>query len=133
MPTGLQNSPGLTGSGGVIGAGSTPSTGLVPRKAINYSVRMLFAVNDVPQVSQPVYVPPGTTVYIRAHNGTTTGNSAPCRVALSVGELSLGSTSGDVITPDTEISYPVDNLCQIWAAGTAGDGIIIAIRAGTNQ
>jgi hypothetical protein len=133
MPKGLNNSPGLTGSGGIIGLGSTPNTGLVPRKAINYSMRMIFTASGVPQPSQALRVPANTTVYIRAHNGTPTGNAAPCRVALSAAELSQGSTSGDVITPDTEISYPVDNLCQIWAAGTLGDGIILSIRAGTTQ
>jgi hypothetical protein len=133
MPTGLKNSPGLTGSGGVIGAGAMPRTGLVPRKAINYSVRMIFAVTGVPQVSQAIYVPPGTSVSIRAHNGLPTGNTAPCRVAQSREELLLSATSGDVITPDTSISFPVDNLGQVWAVGTAGDGIILSIQAGTNQ
>lgn len=130
MPTGLTNSPGLTGSGGIIGAGAQPGKPTQPRAAINQSVRMLFATTGVAQVSQPIFVPPNCNVYIRAHNGTAAGNGAPCCVALSREDAQGGpSGRGDVITPDTEISYPVDNVRQIWAAGTAGDGIIISVRA----
>jgi hypothetical protein len=133
MPTGLNNSPqGLTDSGGIIGAGAKPGSGaLIPRSAINQSVRMIFAVTGVAQVSQPVHVPANCNVYIRAHNGTASGNTAPARVALNPEGLALGSSSGDVVTPDTEINYPVDNLAQIWGVGTAGDGLIISIRAST--
>lgn len=127
MPTGLKNSP----ISGIIGAGAKPGWPSQPRGAINQSVRMIFTATGTPQVSQPVFVPPNCNVYVRGHNGTATGNSAPCRVALSPEGLMLSSPAGDVITPDTEINYPVDNLVQIWGVGTAGDGLIISIRAGS--
>lgn len=133
MPTGLKNSPsqGITDQSGIIGSGAKPSFPSLPRAAINQSVKMIFAATGTPQMSQPVHVPAGSTVYIRAHNGAAAGNTAICRVALSREGLVAGSAAGDTLTPDTEINYPVDNLGQIWAVGTQNDGIIISIRAGT--
>jgi hypothetical protein len=129
MPTGLSNSPGLTSSSaaGLIGKDAKIGVPVQPRAAINQTYRMIFAATGVAQVSQNIFVPPNCNVYIRAHNGQAAGNTAPCTVAIT--REALGTNQGDVITPDTEISYPVDNLHQIWAQGTLGDGIIISIRA----
>lgn len=126
MPTGLTNSPGIIGGESLSKPAPTQ-----PRGAINQWQRVIFAVSGVPQVAQPVFVPPNCLVYIRAHNGTLAGNQHVCRVATNPQALSGGiaGTGGNAITPDTEINFPVDNHGQIWAVGTALDGIIISNRA----
>jgi hypothetical protein len=127
MPTGLSNSPGLSGSGGIIGKGATSATGGFPRAAINRTFRLIFTSGTVPQPSQAMSVPPSCNLYIRANNGTSTGNKGNVYVGLSREEILRGQ--GNTISPDTEINYPVDNTFQIWGMGEIGDGIEISIRA----
>jgi hypothetical protein len=117
MPTGLKNG---------IDAGG-PGAGLVssqPRKAINYTIRMLLAATGVPQRFPGIIIPEGLSVSLRGHNGGT-GNAA----AVCVGNHPeyANASSGRIITPDTEISFPVDHGAQIWATGTAGDGLIMSV------
>jgi hypothetical protein len=121
MPTGLTNTP------GIIGAGSPGPNARPSRAAINNSVKAVFPTTGLAVNLPAIAVPANCSVYIRAHNGSNAGNTDPCRVAINPEGL-LG-TKGDVITPDTEITYPVNNLAQIWAIGLPGDGIIVSIRA----
>jgi len=120
--------PGVTNPAGVIGQGAGPATGGLPRGAINTTHQLIFATTGVPVPAQWIKVPQGSSVYIRASNGTTVGNVAGVRVAISR-ELLSTANGGDFIANNTEIYYPVDNTGQIWAVGTAADGVAIAIRA----
>lgn len=115
-PTGLRNSPGVTGK-----------PGMGPR-AINISHQALIVTTGSPQQLTPLFVPEGSLVSLRAHNGTDNGNQHIIRVA-DHPELLTGSL-GTVITPDSEISWPCDNTGQIWVAGTASDGVQIKIQRG---
>jgi hypothetical protein len=117
MPTGLANSPGMNAT--------TLGTPTIPRTAINQSHRLTFAATGVSQNFQPMHVPAGCSVYIR-------GNSTNVGVAyVAVNRETLAVGLGDPVTKDTEINYPVDNTGQIWAMGTAGDGLTVSIRGGT--
>jgi hypothetical protein len=129
--TGRKDSPGIAAnsSSGIIGFGAKIGRPNQPRAAINTSQRVIFAATGVAQMCQVVFVAPDCNVFIRAHNGTSSGNAAICYVGHSQEELN--SSGGDVITPDTEISYPVDHTGQIWAVGKLGDGITVSIRANT--
>lgn len=121
MPTGQNDSPAEQNQQNVpYGQGAKAG-------AVNISIRTIIETTGVPLRSTGVFVPQGATVRVRAHNGTTTGNSAPVRLG-SYREMLLEESVGDVLTPDTEIIFPVDNLAQIWVTGTAGDGIIVSIR-----
>jgi hypothetical protein len=115
-PTGFRNSPGVAFKPGFL------------TRSINQSVYVILNATGVPQQAPPINVPAGTLVSIRAHNGANGGNVATVRISHQP-EL-LGSTDGDPITPDSDISWPCDNLGQIWVVGTAGDGIRISIQAG---
>lgn len=117
MPTGLKDSPNDSGR---------PFKGL-PQPAINVSFLMVFTADYVPQTVQGYAVPAQATVRVRAHNGQDAGNTKPCRTALY--REALTGPQGDILTPDTEIVYPVSNTAQIWGAGKTGDGLIISIRA----
>ncbi|MGA9071864.1 MAG: hypothetical protein WB424_16495 [Terracidiphilus sp.] len=98
-------------------------------KSINHSHFVIPPVINVPFQAQPIYVPPGTLVSIRAHNGTNAGNVNPVRIGHNYDELS--GTGGDPITPDSDISWPCDNTGQIWVISSyAGDGVRISIQAG---
>jgi hypothetical protein len=70
-----------------------------------------LANTNVPQQAPQIVVPPNSMVAIRAHNGTNLGNANLVRIGRQP-EL-LGSMDGDPITPDSEISWPCDNLGQI--------------------
>jgi hypothetical protein len=86
----------------------------------------------VPLRGPGVVVPKGATVRVRAHNGQQAGNTFPVYVGLSRESVNnyTGSngTTADILTPNTEVIYPVDNLAQIWINGGTGDGIVISIR-----
>lgn len=115
-PTGLRNSPGVA---------AKPGFG---PQAVNISHQVLINTTGVPQQLQPIMVPPGTLVAIRAHNGTDAGNQHVVRLADN--SEALTGNLGSVITPDSEISWPCDNTGQIWVVGTAGDGVQIKIQRG---
>jgi len=107
------------------------NTGGVPpylnKKNINRTFKAVIATTGVPQPLPPVNVENAASVAIRGYNGTT-GNAQPVWSGLHRESVTpLGQ--GDPITPDTEINYPVDNLGQIWICGTAGDGVVVSIRA----
>lgn len=70
-----------------------------------------------------VLVPAGMTVRIRA-NPANAGNAF---VGLIREQVLNGR--GDIIAPNTEIVYPIDNLAQlIFYFPNAGDGVVISIR-----
>ena len=116
-PTGLVNSPNAPGS-----AASQLLNGT--QNSVRQFV-MILSATGVVQAMQYGVVPPGHTVLVRGHNGGA-GNTNNVRV--SRWAESLGSIGGNSITPDTEIVFPVDNLCNIFAVGTAGDGLIITVQ-----
>ena len=115
-PTGLRNSPGVN-----------PKPGFAAT-SINFSFYVIILTTGVPQRAPTNYVPAGTTVAIRAHNGQAAGNQGLIRLGYQP-ELLTG-TDGDPITPDSEISWPCDNTHEIWVAGIAGDGIRVSVQAG---
>ena len=92
-----------------------------PRKAVNFSYRLVLAATGVPQQFPGLIVPVGLSVTLRGHNGAN-GNANLVRVAVTQDGLEGGG--GRAVTPDTVISFPVDHMGQVWAVGTAGDGLI---------
>lgn len=122
-PTGTRNSPGLAPG---TGASLKPP---FAQYGINQDILALITATGVPQRFQPIYIPPNTLVAIRAHNGTNAGNAQPVRIARQPEEL-LNGNLGNVLTPDTQISWPVDGLQQLWFIGTAADGIIVSLQRG---
>lgn len=121
-PTGLSNSPTLSPIPGL-----TAKPGFGPQ-VVNLAHYVIFAVTGTPQQCQPIFVPPNSIVAIRAHNGTDAGNQHVVRV--SSRPETLTGTGGYPITPDSEVSWPVDKVNQIWAVGNAGDGICVTVQRG---
>lgn len=117
MPTGLNNTPqlGRPSSGSNVG----------PRKAICDSYQIVFAATASPVNFPPVIVPSGCSVALRGVNGST-----PNLGVAFAGRYPTAVIGGRrfAITPDTEQSYPANNLAEIWAAGTIGDGLVATIR-----
>jgi len=97
-----------------------------PRGAINEVVQIIFAATNVPQRFPPLAVPPGVGVSLRGVNGATV-NTNDAYVARY--QDSLNGAGRMVIAPSfsTSVSYPADNLGQIWCMGTAGDGLLASI------
>jgi hypothetical protein len=116
MPTGLKNSPAILAPG-MIRQG--------PRASINIASQVIFAATNVPQVFPPHFVPPGLVPLLRGVNGQT-GNAQSAYVSdCAEGLFGQGFR---IITSDTEISYPADNLGRIWVMGTKGDGVLATIN-----
>jgi len=133
-PSGLTNTPGLGG----LGPQTTGYATIPTRRgngqtspSVNYDFTIVFAATGVPQACQPLAIAPGWAVSVRGNNGTLSGNANPVYVAKTRARLLL-SVMPQPITPDTEISFPVDNTGQIWGVGTEGDGIIVSIRRGNS-
>ena len=115
MPTGLKNSPS-------IGPGLAQSQ---PRKAINFTIPLISPGTNVPIMFPGLIVPEGLSVSLRG--STAAGvNVGIARVGMNREELQSGG--GRIITPDTEILFPVDHMAQIWAVfANATDGLIATI------
>jgi hypothetical protein len=115
MPTGLKNSP----------INSEPVSHIGPRAAICDTYQVVFTVANQPIQALPVIVPLGCSVAIR---GVTLQGVNQGVVAVSNNPAGLYSSAARIITPDTEISFPVDRLSQIWAMGAnVGDGLVITV------
>lgn len=135
-PDGAGNSAGSGNAGNSL---MTPlgqaasQAGLAPKPSwqpvsINRAYYVILKASGVPQQGPSVFVPPNTLVSVRAHNGTNAGNTNTIRI--SKRPETFGIIDGDPLTPDSDISWPVDNLNQLWVLGTAGDGVRVAIQAG---
>ena len=78
-------------------------------------------------------VPPGCSVTIEPVNGAGL-NTETCYIAQYAEALGtplarpLVKGTGDVVLP-----WPVSNLCEIYASGTPGDGILIKVQGGGIQ
>ena len=120
MPTGLSNSPSL------FGGIPQKVSRAVPQPAINLTFTVIFRTTGIPQPCPPYQVPLQASVNVRGQNGLSAGNADPVFVGVSPEDVLSG---GRMVTPDTEIFYPVDNTSAIWARGTAGDGIQVTITA----
>jgi hypothetical protein len=125
MPTGLTNSP----DPGLLNPTAIPTkaTARPPAEAINITLTVILRETGVPQVCPPYVVPLGASVNVRGQNGTSGGNTAA--VFVDNNPATLANGKGRMITPDTEIFYPVDTTAQIWVVGTAADGIQVTITA----
>jgi hypothetical protein len=86
---------------------------------------MIIAVTGLPQRFPGFIVPEGLSVSLRGHNGLATGNAASVYVGQH--QEYANPAYGRVITPDTEIQFPVDHTGQIWVYGTAGDGVVCTV------
>lgn len=120
MPTGLNNSKDEANLGTAVNVG--------PRKAIFAVIQITFAASNQPLRFPQYLVPLGCSVSLRGDSGVGV-NAAVVFAAANPGALQPGGRRAS-ITPDTEITYPVDDIGQIWAMGTAGDGLLATIRGG---
>jgi hypothetical protein len=127
MPTGLHNTPGPFGAG-ILGTGAGPFTGGLPKGAINKQVAASLRASGVPQPAPLIFVAPGENVFIRGSGSWGQVNQEPVYLGLSREDVNYFG-KGYSLTPDTEISYPVDHTGQIWFNGTEGDSITISVRA----
>jgi len=75
-------------------------------------------------------VPNDATVRIRAHNGTSAGNTNPVGLVDSYEQAIAVQAAADFVNPDDEVIYPTNNLSRVWVRGTPGDGAIASIRSG---
>jgi hypothetical protein len=116
----------------VLGFGGKAPVGLAqmqPRNAVNYSVQLIFQATGVPQRFPALQVPAGLGVTLQGSNGTG-ANAQVSFVALYPEQLTSAGryTINPSISASSDVSFPVDNLCQIWAVGTEGDGILASVR-----
>jgi hypothetical protein len=94
--------------------------------AINVNLQIVIPAAGIAGC-QGFPVPHGATVRILAHNGTDTGNTKVIRVSDNPGGVS--GPRSTPLPPNSEITYPVDNLGMIFIAGTPGDGALVSVKA----
>lgn len=119
MPTGVNNSPAVK---------DQLKPAFIQQNAVNENYYIIVGTTGRPAQGPPIEVQPGTSVTLRAHNGQDAGNAKLVRVARRVSML--GAKLGTPITPDSEISWPCNNLREVCVVGTAGDGVCINVQAG---
>lgn len=89
--------------------------------------QIVFAATNKPQQVPVFQVAPGMSVTVQGINGQAV-NANPCYI----GEFpeSLGTSSSRVVPAggDVTVPWPVNNTGQIWAQGTAGDGLLVLIQ-----
>lgn len=131
-----RRSSGYTAPTGGAGAGLNKLPGAVAKPIeaqqnypVSDSVLLIIKTTKVPQQSPPLRVPFGSTVRVRATNGTTAGNTDPVFVAQNAQALLLGM--GTPLMPLDDVQYPVDSLVLVWVSGTANDGVVISITRGS--
>lgn len=98
-----------------------------PRNAVQFSVQVIFTATNVPRRLPPLVVPPGCSVQLGGTNGTA-ANAQLAQAALYPEQLFQGArlippSNG----PQDAVSFPVDNLYQIWVMGTEGDGVYVSV------
>ncbi|HUX10918.1 MAG TPA: hypothetical protein VMW51_09770 [Terriglobia bacterium] len=91
---------------------------------VSQSFMVLLAGTHVAQQCIPMHVPPGSTVRVRATNGAA-GNAAV--IFVGTDRLILQSGQGTPLMPLDDVEFPTDSAGQLWAYGTAGDGVVISI------
>jgi hypothetical protein len=94
---------------------------------MNIRFQMVFAVADRPYQCPAWIVPPGAVVTLRTVNGNILNTGS-----VFVAEYPEGLRNGNVMAlppgADVEVSWPVDNTCQIWASGQGpGDGLLVTV------
>jgi hypothetical protein len=96
--------------------------------SLNIVFQMIFAVANRPVNCPAFQVPAGASVVLRPINGSAL-NAQSCYAAQY--PEALGGIGSTVIPTgqSVSVSYPVDNTCEIWAQGAAGDGLQVQITA----
>jgi hypothetical protein len=105
-----------------MGAGMAQSE---PRNAVNVSIQLVFAADNIPQRFPAFQVPKGLSVSLRGVSGSDVNKST---AFAGLYAEQLGGSGQYTISSDTEVTFPADNLCQIWCMGKEGDGLVASVR-----
>jgi hypothetical protein len=96
------------------------------RQPVNIAFNLVLAADNTPTPCVAFLVPPGTTVRVRAHNGKDEGNLKPIRVATNAPDALTGPY--ELLGPNNEIQFPVNNTGNIYICGAKDDGAVITIK-----
>jgi hypothetical protein len=97
-----------------------------PGKAFRTSIQLVFKTTGAPVQCPSFRVQAGMSVLISPINGSAV-NANPCFIADRASLV--GTSSGSVLPAGADVSlvWLTDNTGKIFAAGTAGDGILVTI------
>lgn len=99
-----------------------------PRGSFNIRFQLQFLVSGAVIRCPGFVVAPGQVVTVKGVNGSVVNTHTAF-----IGESPeiLRTTSAQVVLPnaDVSVSYPVDNLIEIFAQGVAGDGLLITVQS----
>lgn len=124
-PSGLSGGLGGAASGAAAGGGPKPRQSLIAAPPANFTHTLVVKATGVPQNFPGFLVPPGSTVRVRANNGTSAGNAQVIFVAGYAGILLSGG--GMPLAPLDDQPFLVTNLASIWVMGTLGDGVVVNV------
>lgn len=99
-----------------------------PSEPMNIRFQLYFANQGQPYQCPGFRVVPGTVVTLRTANGSVI-NANPCYIAEDP-EALLQTNAAFVAPPgaDVTVPWPITNTCQIWATGSAGDGLLVTVQ-----
>lgn len=98
-----------------------------PGPAVTLTIQIKFTVTGA-AVQFPAYrIPPGMSVTLYTVNGNAV-NANPSSIALY--PEALNTSSGRMCPAGADVSVPwaIDNLCELFASGTAGDGMLAVLQ-----
>jgi hypothetical protein len=100
----------------------------LPGPALYETFQLVLKASQVPQNFPAYHVPPGAsvTLYPYSNGGVNLEN-----IAIASDADQIRTSDVRILPPAKDVSFPmqVNNLGDIWAIGTATDGILAVVQA----
>jgi len=101
-------------------------TALTPGPALQVRFKIRFGVTGRAYQCPSFQLAPGMTVTLFPHNDAGV-NANACHIADRASLLGTNSARVLPAGPDVSLGYQCNNTGEIWASGTAGDGVLVQI------
>jgi hypothetical protein len=95
--------------------------------SLSLSFQLVFKVTGKAMQFPAYRIPPGMSVTLYTVNGGAV-NANPSFISLY--PEALGTSSGRICPAGADVSVPwnIDNLCELFASGTEGDGMLAVLQ-----
>ena len=104
-----------------------PLAELSPGPSLSLSFQIVFAVTGQAVQFPPYRIPPGMSVTLYTLNGSAVNAHSS---SIGLYPEALNTSSARIIPAGADVSVPwnIDNLCELFAAGTEGDGLLAVLQ-----
>jgi hypothetical protein len=98
-----------------------------PGPAFRTSFQLIFKVTNAVVQCPPFKIQAGMSVVLSPVNGLVV-NAAPCYIAERASLIGTSSAATLPAAGDVSLNWLTDNTSKIYAAGAAGDGLLVTIN-----